>query len=917
MAVTGSHQAATGQPTGYRRGGFVKGRKGGGGGGGGRRGRGGGGGGGPPSGGPPGGGGYGGGSGGLVQNPDGTWSLPQNRMTGNVPRPAQLTGPGATTTAASAPASYGSDNGGTSPVSAAPMGPSPIGPAPADVSPTSVASADMTDAGYARGGSVRRRRYQEGGEVAPTDQQPTDYGQMLRDVLDWTRDKFGLVTRGAEPAAATGYDQTARTEEPDYAQRPQRGSYDWLRGGDVAGLEPRVAEVTPERPPPDYVNPPERAPSSFTPGSDYAPRVRPYATDPTDYMNPPSRTPAIPTRGGTSDIAQLQQRDLAGYLRGDNAIPQDDLQRRLDAAARAEPALNPNQLNAKVLENAYKSDNRDDASGVMAAQRQRYDNLIAKAQGAYAHGDIDGSLRMAAQAHEQIADGSTLGFHRADDGSITANVTRPGGESTVYSMTPSQFHSYLIGPATSVDHLVENGVAKHLDIASSQPDASGNQPTESLGSRLRYGALIAGGVLRGLSPEQIQSQLRQLGYAEPQAPQPATAGGAGPTFATTGYTAAQPAERLGRLGGTADYRETGSLPASAFDVYGPTRQQIAPGYEAPAPAPEAPRAAGAPAIPTPPPPRAASADQDVQREQQFLRAAAGRGPGQLPEGQAPPGREVRGDIYHEPDLKAPIPQGAMRDPDNPYTVWLNPSEYARSMDIADEDARRLGYSSWDARVADIARARYEAGATNVPPGAFPEAPRVIGTLPGSPPEFGYAPGSRGRPGTTYVKRPAGASIPVYEGQGGRGGGRSTGAAVSGAGGGADRMAIEEERSRRQAMHDMYRHITSLDNPTDEQRAWANAYEKEVMQGKRGGGGGETAADRERAVYEAAGGTQKPPIYYPPSREAAPAARPGILSRIFGGGTAGGQVRVTSVEEARKLPSGTPIILPDGRTGTVP
>ncbi len=29
------------------------------------------------------------------------------------------------------------------------------------------------------------------------------------------------------------------------------------------------------------------------------------------------------------------------------------------------------------------------------------------------------------------------------------------------------------------------------------------------------------------------------------------------------------------------------------------------------------------------------------------------------------------------------------------------------------------------------------------------------------------------------------------------------------------------------------------------------------------------------------------------------------------------VKVSSPEEARKLPSGTPIILPDGRTGTVP
>jgi hypothetical protein len=38
-----------------------------------------------------------------------------------------------------------------------------------------------------------------------------------------------------------------------------------------------------------------------------------------------------------------------------------------------------------------------------------------------------------------------------------------------------------------------------------------------------------------------------------------------------------------------------------------------------------------------------------------------------------------------------------------------------------------------------------------------------------------------------------------------------------------------------------------------------------------------------------------------------------------GGSGGGAapVRVQTVEEARKLPSGTPIILPDGRPGRVP
>src|SRR5262249_33908971 len=159
-------------------------------------------------------------------------------------RPARPTRSGAATAAAAA-AAAGSDGDfdvasgaaptGPVPMGPAPIGPAPMGPAPADVGPapsapdTSVASADMTDTGYARGGLVRQRGYQDGGEVtddsdqartgAAVEQQPFDHGRMLRDVLDYTRQQFGL-------SAPTGYQQDGRgyqeggevtDDQPDYS----------------------------------------------------------------------------------------------------------------------------------------------------------------------------------------------------------------------------------------------------------------------------------------------------------------------------------------------------------------------------------------------------------------------------------------------------------------------------------------------------------------------------------------------------------------------------------------------------------------------------------------------------------------------------------------------------------------------------
>jgi hypothetical protein len=61
-------------------------------------------------------------------------------------------------------------------------------------------------------------------------------------------------------------------------------------------------------------------------------------------------------------------------------------------------------------------------------------------------------------------------LHVQPDGNVLAIVHDPrGGEHSRHVMTPDQFHHYLIGPATSFDHVIENGVGHNLGIATGRP----------------------------------------------------------------------------------------------------------------------------------------------------------------------------------------------------------------------------------------------------------------------------------------------------------------------------------------------------------------------------------------------------------------------------------------------------------------
>jgi hypothetical protein len=109
-------------------------------------------------------------------------------------------------------------------------------------------------------------------------------------------------------------------------------------------------------------------------------------------------------------------------------------------------------------------------AALLAGLRKRYDAMIGMAQGALAHRDENAAVRFAQRAHDMVPDGKSLILHVQPDGNVLAIVHDPrGGEQSRHIMTPDQFHHYLIGPATSFDHVIENGVGHNLGIASGRP----------------------------------------------------------------------------------------------------------------------------------------------------------------------------------------------------------------------------------------------------------------------------------------------------------------------------------------------------------------------------------------------------------------------------------------------------------------
>jgi hypothetical protein len=105
-------------------------------------------------------------------------------------------------------------------------------------------------------------------------------------------------------------------------------------------------------------------------------------------------------------------------------------------------------------------------AALLAGLRKRYDAMIAMAQGAHAHGDIKTAAHLASKAHDMVPDGKNLTHNVTPDGHILSVVHGRGGVQSTHAMTSQQFHHYLVGPATSFDHVIDNGVGHNLHIAS-------------------------------------------------------------------------------------------------------------------------------------------------------------------------------------------------------------------------------------------------------------------------------------------------------------------------------------------------------------------------------------------------------------------------------------------------------------------
>jgi hypothetical protein len=105
-------------------------------------------------------------------------------------------------------------------------------------------------------------------------------------------------------------------------------------------------------------------------------------------------------------------------------------------------------------------------AALLAGLRKRYDAMIGMAQGAHAHGDIKTAAHLASKAHDMVPDGKNLTHNVTPDGHILSVVHGRGGVESTHPMTSQQFHHYLVGPATSFDHVIDNGVGHNLHIAS-------------------------------------------------------------------------------------------------------------------------------------------------------------------------------------------------------------------------------------------------------------------------------------------------------------------------------------------------------------------------------------------------------------------------------------------------------------------
>lgn len=385
----------------------------------------------------------------------------------------------------------------TAPVETAPY--APVAPSAAASIGMPVAAAlgqqpDVEEQGYARGGAialpggfgnfpsvqsdpVARRRYSprhvgyaEGGEVDPmgfVPDQPMPSAQPQQPQFD----PYSMVGRQEpiiSPFAAvrpeTGYAKggpVAAAQVPAYTDPvyPAPSAANAKLYADMDAARERVVRPSPlpsrTAPPPVWQMP---TALQGDPRTQIHTGIR-YGQGPTlgtETSNSYAQGGAVPEEGGTAP-------DAEGYLNGNNAMDPQELEGILQQIAQLDPNQSEDAVNLTAIVQAAQSGDMDRASSILAGFRRRFDRLNATAQGAAAHGDMAAAAQLAGKAHSQVPDGMTVAYTVSPEGSVTATVS-PSNAS--FTMDWQQFHDYLVGPATSFDHILENGLEKNLAIAS-------------------------------------------------------------------------------------------------------------------------------------------------------------------------------------------------------------------------------------------------------------------------------------------------------------------------------------------------------------------------------------------------------------------------------------------------------------------
>lgn len=190
--------------------------------------------------------------------------------------------------------------------------------------------------------------------------------------------------------------------------------------------------------------------------------------------------------------------DIAGYYSGANAPPSEELDARLQGIKAQNPGISDSMAHMLAVgdPNIDLADRASNLSGL----RNRFNAFNALAQGADAHGDTDAAMQFAQRAHEHVPDGTDKTFTRTPDGNIdiTLGDTRTGGDQRSYRLSPSQFSDYLVGHATGFDHILDNGAEKNIQTLLAQGPIT---PAE-------FGAPVQEARLRGDYPQQSSSAPR-------------------------------------------------------------------------------------------------------------------------------------------------------------------------------------------------------------------------------------------------------------------------------------------------------------------------------------------------------------------------------------------------------------------------